>query len=576
MFSSVRKSLSARIQISVATGLVVAIGLATWLQWREKEKTLLGKLYQESEKVGSVMEASLRYAMLAADRNAIDSMLEKVGALGDVKRVYLLYPDGRVFRSSDKASQDKTESVTEIATIQRTQKEIAELRRNASGTPFLFRLFPVRADKGCLSCHQVSEGEAIGYMGMERWAKADLDALSASQINTILMGLGTLAILMVILFFVSRSIVVPVKAADAYLEELSSGLSRGEGDLTKRMKISTEDEIGNMAASLNTFVETLEKIIIEVKTGASAFASASTQVASTSSSLSQGTSEQATSVEETSSSLEQMSASISQNSENSGQMEQVASKGARDAEESGRAVHETVSAMKAITDKVNIIEEIAYQTNLLALNAAIEAARAGEHGRGFAVVAAEVRKLAERSQAAAKEISGLAANSVTVAEHSGKMLDELVPAIKKTSELVQEVAAASSEQASGVSQINKAMGQVDQVTQRNASASEELASTAEEMAAQAESLQQLMNCFRVGNREVFSERQPNVSRGARTWAERLNATAAPATRSSAAPLMEVAGVSAKPNGSGKPNGAFKPNGSSKPHSEANEREFVRF
>jgi methyl-accepting chemotaxis protein len=172
-------------------------------------------------------------------------------------------------------------------------------------------------------------------------------------------------------------------------------------------------------------------------------------------------------------------------------------KGARDAEESGRVAGETTVAMKTIAQKISIIEDIAYQTNLLALNAAIEAARAGEHGKGFAVVATEVRKLAERSQAAANEISGLAVSSVTVAERSGALLNELVPAIRKTAELVQEVAAASREQASGVTQINQAMSQVDQVTQRTASAAEELASTAEEMAAQAEALQQMVSFFTV-------------------------------------------------------------------------------
>jgi methyl-accepting chemotaxis protein len=207
-------------------------------------------------------------------------------------------------------------------------------------------------------------------------------------------------------------------------------------------------------------------------------------------------------VEETTSSLEQISASIRQNAENSRQTEQLAVSGSKEAEESGRTVKQTVVAMRNIAEKVSIIEEIAYQTNLLALNAAIEAARAGEHGRGFAVVATEVRKLAERSQSAAKEISGLAASSVGVAERSGQLLDELVPRIRKTADLVQEVSAASAEQSSGVAQINRAMSQVDQVTQRNASAAEELASTAEEMAAQAEGLQQLVSHFRLAGHDA--------------------------------------------------------------------------
>ena len=345
-----------------------------------------------------------------------------------------------------------------------------------------------------------------------------------------------------------------------------------QGDLALAMEVDRGDEIGRMMTAMKRMSDKLIEIITEVKTSSTGLAAAAAQISATSQTLSQGTSEQAASVEQMTSSLEQMNASITENAQNSRQTEQMALKGTKDSEQSGKAVKETVEAMKSIAEKISIIEDIAYQTNLLALNAAIEAARAGEHGRGFAVVAAEVRKLAERSQTAAKEISGLAANSVTVAEQSGKMLDELVPAIRKTSELVQEVAAASSEQSSGVSQINKAMGQVDQVTQRNASAAEELASTAEEMAAQAESLQQLMNFFRVGEREVFGEGKPNVFRGAPAWSERLNATAARATWSSQAPIIETANASAKPNG----HGALKPNGSTKPHSDANEPEFVHF
>jgi methyl-accepting chemotaxis protein len=304
---------------------------------------------------------------------------------------------------------------------------------------------------------------------------------------------------------VSRGITRPVRAMADHLGEMA----QGGGDLTKRIEIGSHDEVGQMANSFNAFVKKLEEIISEVRVSSDGVASAATQVAASAASLSQGTSEQAASIEETTSSLEQMSASITQNAENSRQMETMAVKGARDSEESGGAVRESVSAMKQIAEKISIIEEIAYQTNLLALNAAIEAARAGEHGRGFAVVATEVRKLAERSQTAAQEIGGLAANSVAVAERSGELLRELVPAIKKTSELVQEVSASSREQSSGVVQINKAMASVDTVTQRNASSAEELSSTAEELAAQSEALQQLMAFFRVaGERIVTAARRP--------------------------------------------------------------------
>jgi methyl-accepting chemotaxis protein len=272
------------------------------------------------------------------------------------------------------------------------------------------------------------------------------------------------------------------------------------GDLT--VKVTPQSERDALGNALTDMVSRLTATMSEIRSGAAGLSSASSQVSATSQTLSQGTSEQAASVEETTSSLEQMSASIRQNAENSRQTEQLAVSGSKEAEESGRTVKQTVVAMKNIAEKVSIIEEIAYQTNLLALNAAIEAARAGEHGRGFAVVATEVRKLAERSQSAAKEISGLAASSVGIAERSGQLLDELVPRIRKTADLVQEVSAASAEQSSGVAQINRAMSQVDQVTQRNASAAEELASTAEEMAAQAEALQQLVSHFRLAVQEA--------------------------------------------------------------------------
>ena len=305
-----------------------------------------------------------------------------------------------------------------------------------------------------------------------------------------------------------------------------------DGDLTQVVHTTRGDETGQLQSAMQKMTESLAQTISQVRVAADALSGASTQVSSTAANLSQGTSEQAASVEETTASLEQMSASITQNADNSRTTEQTAVQGARDAEESGRVAAETTTAMKTIAQKISIIEDIAYQTNLLALNAAIEAARAGEHGKGFAVVATEVRKLAERSQSAANEISGLAVSSVSVAERSGTLLAELVPAIKKTAELVQEVAAASREQSSGVTQINQAMSQVDQVTQRTASAAEELASTAEEMSAQADTLLQLVGLFKIaGNASHTAPAKPvapKASGAPREWSAVPHSFKAPA------------------------------------------------
>ena len=268
------------------------------------------------------------------------------------------------------------------------------------------------------------------------------------------------------------------------------------GDLAVEITLRKGDS-GSLLASLQEMVGKLAQIIAEVRNSADNLASASEEVSATAQSMSQATSEQAASVEETSASIEQMSASINQNTENAKVTDGMASKAAKEATEGGESVQQTVSAMKQIAQRIGIIDDIAYQTNLLALNAAIEAARAGEHGKGFAVVAAEVRKLAERSQVAAQEIGQLSSSSVELAEKAGRLLDAMLPSINKTSDLVQEISAASEEQSSGVAQINTAMIQLNQITQQNASSSEELAATAEEMSGQAEQLQQAMGFFTV-------------------------------------------------------------------------------
>ncbi|ABB32647.1 methyl-accepting chemotaxis sensory transducer with Pas/Pac sensor [Geobacter metallireducens RCH3] len=269
------------------------------------------------------------------------------------------------------------------------------------------------------------------------------------------------------------------------------------GNLT--VELTQRSEADELMQALSEMVRQLTAVVTEVKTAADNVASGSAQMSSGSEEMSQGATEQAAAAEEASSSMEEMSSNIRQNADNAAQTEKIAMKSAADAKAGGEAVAETVVAMKDIAGKISIIEEIARQTNLLALNAAIEAARAGEHGKGFAVVAAEVRKLAERSQKAAGEISQLSSASVEVAERAGEMLGRMVPDIQRTAELVQEISAASREQDTGAEQINKAIQQLDQVIQQNAGAAEEMASTAEELSAQAEQLQSTISFFRLKN-----------------------------------------------------------------------------
>ena len=311
------------------------------------------------------------------------------------------------------------------------------------------------------------------------------------------------------------AIVAPLSEA----MEVLAGMA--QGDLSQAITGDYQGQLLQLKESVNGTVEKLNQIIGDVRLSADALASASEEISATAQSMSQATTEQASSVEETSSSIEQMSASIAQNTENAKITDGMAGKAAREAGEGGQAVGETLVAMKTIADKISIVDDIAYQTNLLALNAAIEAARAGEHGKGFAVVAAEVRKLAERSQVAAQEIGTVAKSSVALAERAGTLLDQIVPSIGKTSDLVQEIAAASEEQSSGANQINQAMLQLNQITQQNASASEELAATAEEMSGQAEQLQRLMGFFHTGesraaqdlDRALGAARKPALAAG---------------------------------------------------------------
>ena len=329
-----------------------------------------------------------------------------------------------------------------------------------------------------------------------------LSEMSSSKM-LIMSGSGlALALGIFVAFILSRNVLKQLGNDPSVIADVANRIA--DGDLRISFTSGRKGLVG-VYSDMKNMVDKLSGVVSEVQGASENVASGSEELSASSESLSQGASEQAASVEEVSSSMEQMTANVRQNTENAQQTEKIATQSAVDAEEGGKAVRETVDAMKDIAEKISIIEEIARQTNLLALNAAIEAARAGEHGKGFAVVAAEVRKLAERSGTAAAEISELSGSSVQIAEHAGEMLEKMVPDIRRTAELVQEIAAASNEQNAGAEQINKAVQQLDQVIQQNASASEEMASTSEELSAQAEQLQQTIAFFQLDGTKALPQ-----------------------------------------------------------------------
>jgi methyl-accepting chemotaxis protein len=311
--------------------------------------------------------------------------------------------------------------------------------------------------------------------------------------------IGTTAIILLALmgvsFLINRWIIRNILSVSGLLEQVSSG------DLTVRVEgkiLSRKDEIGTLGRSLKSMVGNVREIVAKVHTASRNIAGGSSQVSDTAQQLSSGAVQQAASAEEVSSSMEQMNSNIHQNADNSSQTEKIAIQAAIDAKESGETVTQAVLAMNKIAEKISIIEEIARNTNLLALNAAIEAARAGEQGKGFAVVASEIRKLAERSQKAAAEITDLAKETVDVSEGSRARLEKLVPDIQRTSELVEEISGASREQQIGVEQITTAIQQLDNIIQSNAASSEELASTSEELSSQADELLGTIEFFKLG------------------------------------------------------------------------------
>ncbi|MGW8189598.1 methyl-accepting chemotaxis protein [Sphingomonas hankookensis] len=336
-----------------------------------------------------------------------------------------------------------------------------------------------------------------------READEGADKLYADT-RSLLIGVGVAAALLAVICSVWISLTVSrgLKRVSIAVETVA------DGNLQQITQTGGNDEIKDLVDTVNRMIERLRSVIGQTNQAANLVAAGSQQLSASSEQVSQGATEQAAAAEEASASMEEMAVNIKQNADNAAQTEKIARQSSKDAEASGVAVDRAVGAMRVIAEKIGIVQEIARQTDLLALNAAVEAARAGEHGRGFAVVASEVRKLAERSQTAAAEISAVSGDTVQAAAQAGEMLTKLVPDIRRTAELVAEISAACREQDIGAAQINQALQQLDTVTQQNASASEQITSTSEELAGQAEELQQSISFFRVDDGSGKAAKRP--------------------------------------------------------------------
>ncbi len=479
-----------------------------------------------------------------------------------------------------KSVVERIADIEKIATDPKDKEAIKTLKSDADGYEKTMKKVIAMLRDGRIKT--AAEGNAAVAEAKDETHRMEKTAVDMAQdYNTkmdedkpVVQGIArTAAIVIVVAALIS--IILGILAAVIITRGITGPLFEGvavmaalaKGDLTVDIESKSKDETGQLIAAMKTMVDKLKGIVGDVKSASDNVASGSQQLSSSSEEMSQGATEQASSVEEVSSSMEQMTSNIRQNADNAQQTEKIALKSANDAKEGGKAVAETVAAMKEIAGKISIIEEIARQTNLLALNAAIEAARAGEHGKGFAVVASEVRKLAERSQAAAGEISHLSTTSVQVAEKAGEMLTKLVPDIQRTAELVQEISGASNEQNSGAEQINKAIQQLDQVIQQNASASEEMASTAEELSSQAEHLQESIAFFKTGEETTSRRVVMNEARSAKIPQKAKVAHIAHEERRS--------GKTIAPGGAGKQTGISLDLGTSG-HGDADDSEFEKF
>lgn len=459
---------------------------------------------------------------------AVDAALAELKAIPLVSRNFMaLVPDlNTSWTAASAALRAQLDAALEL-------HEYTALRMLSTG------LVPL-GDKLDAQLAQISTAADASAATQEATAMADYQKMRTTLIAIILaaIAIGAAAALWMSIS-ISRGLNRSVKAAEAI----------GRGDLTTEIDARGADELGDLMRAMKAMTENLRRIVGDVISSSGQVAAGSQQSSATAEQLSQGSTEQAAATEEASAAMEQMAANIRQNAENAAQTEKIAGQASLNAEKTGKAVANSVDAMRTIADKIQIVQEIARQTDLLALNAAIEAARAGQHGKGFAVVASEVRKLAERSQLASTEIGELSASTLGISEEAGRMLQDLVPDIQRTAELVGEISAACREQNAGAEQINQAIQQLDEVTQQNAAAANEMSATAEQLSAQAAMLNERAAFF-VLSRDAAAAATPATSREEELDRQMQTEMATRAPRKPAAAAPKRASAKARPAQSG--------------------------